>query len=109
MEEAAVVGDVNAVEVTSVFTKYEQQLSKHFYDHMPQLPKGIFIAKRLDLWVKIDTSGTIHDFGFMPSPKDAKVLDFLENFIAMSNPVPPPPFSRESYLSQYIIPIEFGS
>lgn len=106
LNENAELGEENKKEVKKVFNRYEQQLSKHFYDHLPQLPKGVYLPKRLDLWIKIDISGTIHDFGFLPNPTDSRAQDFLENFVAMSNPVPPPE-NVENYLSQYIIPIEF--
>lgn len=88
-------------------TKYEQILSKHFADKIIDLPKSLIHNDRIFIWLKIDNSGSIRDYGFQPATLENEITEQLETLVAISNPVPPPPSSDNPQVRQYLIPIKF--
>ncbi len=92
----------------AVVQKYEQLLSKHFASVLPKLPKDLLLPEKIYLWVKIDKSGNIYDYGFKPTPKDPKTLNFLDAAVSQATPVPTPPATDFINLyTQYLIPLNF--
>lgn len=88
--------------------RYEQLLSKHFESVLPKLPKDLMIPDKVFVWLKVDKSGNIYDYGFKPTQKDQKTINFLDSAVAMATPVPSPPESDfVSQYAQYLIPMNF--
>lgn len=75
---------------TKLKSSYGAILSAHIRNHFVNLPQTAHIGENIDVWIKIDNSGNLKEYGIL-NTHDKIIHSIIEKILLSSSPFPQPP------------------